>query len=146
MITISLTTAIAAPPSVVWDELADIERHVEWMADAERIEFTGPQRSDVGTRFVCHTRVGPFRLADTMTVTSWVPTAELAIEHRGLVHGRGAFTLVPDGATGTQFTWREELAFPWWLGGQLTAWCARPVLTAIWRANLDRLRARIPAA
>ncbi|MBA3956373.1 MAG: hypothetical protein H0X58_06890, partial [Acidimicrobiia bacterium] len=64
-----VTTVIAARPQQVWPHLAELESHVEWMADAEAIRFTSPQRRGVGTRFECDTRVGPFHLTDRMDVT-----------------------------------------------------------------------------
>lgn len=143
---ITLDITLDVPPSVVWEYLAQIERHTEWMADAERIEFRTPQREGVGTTLVCHTRVGPLHLADELVVTSWIPEAEMGISHNGVVTGRGVFELRALGADRTAFRWREELRFPWWLGGPLIGACATPVLRAIWRANLRRLAARLTGA
>jgi hypothetical protein len=42
----------------------------------------------------------------------------------------------------TTLVWQEELRFPWYLGGPLTAYAAMPVLTYIWRRNLANFRAR----
>jgi hypothetical protein len=41
------------------------------------------------------------------------------------------------------FTWSETLQFPWWMGGAAGARVARPVLAAVWRRNLRRLRTRV---
>ena len=46
----------------------------------------------------------------------------------------------------TRFTWNERLRFPWWLGGAVGARLAKPVLRAIWRRNLRRLKAIVEAA
>ena len=54
-----------------------------------------------------------------------------------LVTGTGRFTLVGEGG-GTRFTWEEELAIPWWLGGPLAA----RVLELVWVRNLRNLRSR----
>jgi carbon monoxide dehydrogenase subunit G len=88
------------------------------------------------------TKVGPFRLTDVMEFTSWEPPSVMAIHHKGLVTGTGEFQLTPTGAGGTRFTWREDLTFPWYLGGPLTEFFAAPVLKAIWSRNLKRLQAR----
>lgn len=131
-----VTTTISAPPQTVWPHLADLGSHVEWMADAEAIRFTTPQRRGVGTTFECDTRVGPFRVVDRMEVTEWDEGRLIGVRHRGLVSGTGRFTLERlDGGQRTRFTWQEDLAFPWRL--------AAPVLGAIWRRNLTRLKSRI---
>lgn len=136
-------THIAAPPAVVWQTVEPIERHVDWMADAERITFVTEQTRGTGTAFDCLTRVGPFRLNDRMTVTEWEPGAVMGIEHRGMVTGRGRFTIEAAPAGGTTFTWSERLVFPWWMGGPIGAAVASPILRAIWRRNLVRLRALV---
>ena len=133
-----VTTVIAARPQQVWPHLADLGSHVEWMADAERIRFTGAQRRGVGTSFECDTKVGPFRLTDSMRVTEWEEGRLIGVRHEGLVAGAGRFTIERlDRGERTRFTWEEQLVFPWRL--------ATPVLAAIWRRNLARLKARIEA-
>ena len=56
---IVVEVVIDAAPDVVWDDLRDISRHVEWMHDAVAIRFTSEQREGVGTAFDCETAVGP---------------------------------------------------------------------------------------
>jgi hypothetical protein len=131
---------IAASPAEVWRVLEPIERHVDWMADAESIVFTSPSHRGVGTSFDCRTRVGPLRTTDRMTVTEWTPEWAMGIEHRGVVSGRGRGPLRRRPRGKTRFTWTEELTFPLWMGGPVGAFAAKPVLRAIWRRNLHRLQ------
>jgi hypothetical protein len=141
MARIRVEQPISAPPQSVWDDIADVGSHVEWMADAESITFLGDRREGAGTRMEVLTRVGPFSLTDVMEFTAWEPPTRMAVRHQGLVTGEGAFHLASaDG--GTRFVWDEELTFPWWLGGPVTAFLAAPVLRAIWKRNLKRLAAR----
>ncbi len=137
---IDLTFNVAAPPDQVWEELRHVSRHVDWMADAESIEFRTTQREGVGVEFDCRTKVGPFRLTDRMTITNWVDGVSMGVRHVGLVTGEGQFTLTPT-ASGTAVRWREELRFPMFLGGELGTLFARPILRTIWRGNLRRLAA-----
>jgi carbon monoxide dehydrogenase subunit G len=130
---------IAAPPDEVWSVVEAVERHIDWMADADAIRFTTAQTRGIGTAFDCVTRVGPLRTTDRMEIVEWDAPHAMEIEHRGAVTGRGRFTLYPAGG-GTRFTWTEQLTFPWWMGGQVGALLARPVLRAIWRRNLRRLK------
>lgn len=132
---------IEAPLRQVWDDIADLASHVEWMADAESIDFVSEQRSGKGTRMEVLTRVGPMKTTDVMEFTEWDPPHRMAIRHEGLVTGVGAFTLEADGEA-TRFVWEEELAFPWYLGGPVAATAAAPVLKAIWRRNLRALAER----
>ena len=130
---------IAATPDEVWRVLEPIERHIDWMADAVSITFTSTMRRGVGTSFDCLTRIGPLRTTDRMTVTNWEPGRSMGIEHRGVVTGRGQFTLRRRPRGRTRFTWEEQLTFPWWMGGAVGAVVAKPVLRAVWRRNLRRL-------
>ena len=139
--TIEVGVTILATPEEVWEDVAVLESHVEWMADAESIEFLSDTNSGVGTRMKVATRVGPLRTTDVMEFTAWEAPRRMAIHHQGLVTGEGAFTLEPIDA-GTRFTWRETLTFPWYLGGPITELFAAPVLRQIWKRNLRRLAAR----
>jgi hypothetical protein len=125
--------------------LADLGSHHEWMADAGEIGFEGPQRTGVGTRMRVPTRIGPFRTTDLMTVVEWEEGKTMAVDHVGTVSGSGRFDLQPLGG-GTRLVWSEELRFPWWLGGEVGAWLATPILKRIWRANLGRLVDRVAAS
>lgn len=136
---------VPVPPNTLFDELRHLERHVEWMSDAESITFTSAQREGVGTSFVCRTKVGPLVTSDVMTVVEWRENALIAVVHRGLFTGHGTFFLVPT-PSGTRLEWSEELIFPPWLLGPLGAALARPVLRAIWRRNLRRLSERLPTS
>lgn len=138
--TISVSISIARPPTEVWAYLESIGRHVEWMGDAEAIRFVTEQQTGIGTIFECDTKVGPFRLVDVMEITAWAPPREMGVRHRGLVEGEGHFTVEPNQDGFTQFGWTETLKFPWWMGGPVGGLVANPILRAIWRSNLKRLK------
>ena len=139
---IRVSIDIAAPIERVWAVVEPVERHVDWMADAESIEFVSDQRRGVGTAFLCVTKVGPIKLTDKMRITKWEPQRAMGVEHVGIVTGSGVFTLESVDAHKTRFVWEERLDFPWWLGGPLGALIGgKIVLRAIWRGNLRRLAA-----
>jgi hypothetical protein len=137
-----------APPSAVWRVLEPIERHVEWMADAKAIHFDTSRRRGVGTRFTCDTAIGPLHVDDRMEIIEWDPGRAMGVRHHGLVRGTGRFELAPlDSGRRTRFTWREELQFPWWLGGAVTARLGGvALLRRVWRGNLRRLRQLVERA
>ena len=142
MRTVVVRRKIDAPIEAVWDALADIESHVEWMADARAIRFTSRSTEGVGTTFDCDTKVGPLRLTDRMEVTEWVPERAMAVRHVGLVTGEGRFTLRSRRRGRTELAWDEALRFPWWI----PALPAAAVLRIIWRGNLRRFERTIPTA
>lgn len=84
------------------------------------------------------TVVGPFRTTDVMEVVGWEEGRSIDVVHEGLVSGRGTLSVEPH-LDGVRVRWDETLSFPWWLGGPITAWFARPFLGAVWRGNLRRL-------
>lgn len=140
MTTIEVAIDIDRRLSDVWDHVSRLEDHARWMGDVESITFQGSQTSGVGTTMNVLTRVGPFTTVDVIIVEEWNAPHSIVVSHRGVISGRGAFCLEAGGA-GTRFIWRETLAFPWYLGGRITATVARPVLKRIWRANLRRFAA-----
>lgn len=144
MTRIEVTRDIPIRQDVVWDALADLESHASWMKDAHSIEFKGESQKGVGTVMQVETRVGPLRTRDILEVTGWNEGESIDVEHRGLVTGMGTLGVsLANG--GTRVTWVEELRFPWWLGGPITAFLAKPVLAAIWRGNLERLEENLIA-
>ena len=138
---ISVSEEIDAPPERVWGVIEPVERHVQWMLDAESIRFEGEQRRGTGTRFVCVTKLGPIRIHDRMEITEWEPGRRMGVRHSGVVTGGGTFELESiDLDRRTRFTWTEELRFPWYLGGRLGEWLGgRWLLARIWRRNLRSL-------
>jgi len=142
---IAVEVVIDAPVSFVWADVKDIASHVDWMQDAEEIRFLGDRRQGVGTRFECETVVGPFRLTDVMEITEWQHGQSMGVHHQGIVAGTGHFRLRASGSN-TVFAWVEKLTFPWYFAGPLGAMVARPILKAIWKGNLRRLKARIEAS
>jgi hypothetical protein len=142
MARIVVSRTMGVPWQRVWENIADLSSHTEWMRDAERIVFTGERRSGVGTRMEVKTVVGPFRTIDIMEVVGWDEGTSIEVVHRGLVTGRGRLSAAAaDGAT--LVIWEEDLTFPWWLGGALAAWLARPIMARIWEGNLERLEASL---
>jgi hypothetical protein len=139
---VRVSTVLDAPPDVVWDDLADVASHVEWMADARAIRFLSAQTSGVGTRFECDTKIGPITLTDVMEITEWKPGKAMGVRHTGLITGTGRFTLRKARHGRTRFQWKERLTYPARLGGRFGAFISQPVLRWVWKRNLRRLASR----
>lgn len=141
---VSVSIVIDASPDDIWAAVEQIERHVDWMADADSITFDDDVRRGVGTGFTCVTRVGPIRLRDHMTVTGWEPSRRMAVQHNGIVAGVGEFAIEPINAISSRFRWDERLDFPWYFGGAVGARIVGgTVLRAVWRRNLVRLKRQL---
>ncbi|MBT8199750.1 MAG: SRPBCC family protein [Acidimicrobiia bacterium] len=137
---VSVSVPLQVSIGEAWEKLSDLEDHVNWMADAERIDFEGELRSGPGVTMHVLTRIGPFSTTDVIKVVEWEPPRLIRVDHTGLFTGHGAFHLAPMGDSATLFTWEEEILFPWYLGGPIGAGFAKPVLTLVWKRNLSRLR------
>lgn len=146
MAEVTVVVEIDRTPTEVWSYLRDISSHVDWMADATEIRFTTEQTEGVGTSFECDTKIGPIKLTDLMTITSWVDEAEMGVRHEGVVTGVGEFHLSETTSGGSRFSWREELSFPIWLGGPVGEIVAKPILTAVWKRNLRRLKSTLESS
>jgi hypothetical protein len=138
-----VSTTIERSPHEVWADVRDISSHVTWMQDAVEIRFLTDHVEGPRTRFECDTKVGPFKLTDVMEITEWEEARRMGVRHVGLVEGTGVFTLDELGSDRTEFKWEEDLVFPWFMGGPIGAFFARPVLRLIWKRNLTRLKARV---
>ena len=141
MAKVVVAVQIPRSPEEVWADLEQLETHVEWMADAERIDFVGEQRRGVGTTMRVLTKVGPIRTTDVIRVRGWEPPRSIAVRHEGIVAGEGEFVLIPS-RSGTRFVWTEDLAIPWYLGGPVAGVIVSLILAVVWRRNLKRLAAR----
>ena len=64
----------------------------------------------------------------------------MAVAHVGLVIGSGVFEVSEISKNSSRLTWTEDLQFPWFLGGVVTAFAARPILKRIWMGNLHRFK------
>ena len=140
---IRVSTVINAAPGQVWEEVRHIDRHVDLMADADKITFRTSRTSGTGTEFDCVTRVGPIKLTDKMAITDWHEGKEMGVRHQGLVTGIGRFTLARIRRDRTRFTWEERLVFPWWMAGPLGGVFGGVVMRRIWKRNLRVLKALV---
>ncbi|MPZ53528.1 MAG: hypothetical protein GEU79_12485 [Acidimicrobiia bacterium] len=133
------SVVIDARATVVWDRLADLGTHPEWMFDARAIHFMSPQTSGPGTEMTVATAIGPLRTNDLIKVIGWDEGRSMTVRHSGVITGEGTMR-VDSVAGGTRVTWAEELVFPWYLGGPATALIALPVMRRVWAHSLERLR------
>ena len=138
--TIKVSTVNNAPLKTVWNEVSRLENHTNWMNDAEKIDFLSENNSGMGTEMKVLTKIGPIKLYDYMTVTNWVVEKSIAVDHIGIVTGKGEFKLEEIDENNTKFNWEETLKFPIYLGGVIGEFFGAPILKLIWRKNLKNLK------
>ena len=137
---ISVETIIEASLEEVWESVANIQSHVNWMDDAVSIDFIGDRQQGVGTTFDCETKIGPFKLTDRIEITEWVESKTIGVSHKGLVSESGRFTLLQLDPIRTTFTWEESLVFPFWMGGPFRNPIGKKILESVWKQNLKNLK------
>ena len=137
---IEVSITINQPLEVVWNEVKVMENHVNWMQDAEKIDFLSENTFGLNTKMNVLTKVGPFSLNDVITVTEWKEMECIAVIHEGIVAGEGVFNLSEVDDTTTKFQWVETLKFPLYLGGPIGEIIGGIVLKYIWKKNLNNLK------
>ena len=143
---VEASTVLPVPPGTAWRILTRWEDQARWMRDADRVEVLTAQREGLGVRVAVRTRVlGVPAFTEVLEVTAWEPPSRLAIAHRGFVRGRGVWTFAGD-ATGTTFTWVEDLSLPVPVLGELALIAYRPFQRWLMRGALAGLRRYVIAS
>jgi Polyketide cyclase / dehydrase and lipid transport len=130
---------IEAPIERVWGELADVEGQPRWMTEMKAVRILTPGPIGVGTRGEADVRIAGIGVSDPVEIVEFSPPRRFAIRHEGLFTGGGVIELRAgtDGRT-TIATWDETLVPP--LLPELGALVQRPILAAIFQADLHRFR------
>lgn len=137
---VSSLVVVDAPIDRVWWELADIEGQTRWMQEMTAVRLLTPLPVRVGTRGEATVRILGISVTDPVTVTAFEPPTRFEVRHEGAFTGTGTIALErgADGTT-TIVRWDETLVAPFL--PHLWATLARPVLAAIFQADLERFRA-----
>lgn len=135
---------IDAPIERVWAILADIEGQTRWMHDMKAVRILTDGPIGVGTVCQADVRIFGIGVTDPVTITEFQPPTRFALTHDGTFKGAGLFEL-ESGADGTTtiVRWDETLIAP--VLPHLGAALGSPVLSAIFQADLERLRDLVEA-
>ena len=130
---------IDAPIDRVWEVVSNIEEQPRWMHEMKAVRMLTPPPVGVGSRGEADVRVLGIGVTDPVTITEWDPPRRFAVRHEGVFTGGGVISLEAgaDGTT-TIVRWEETLIPP--LLPRLGDLAQRPVLGAIFQADLQRLR------
>jgi Polyketide cyclase / dehydrase and lipid transport. len=115
------------------------------MLDADRVEVCSSSREGVGVRLAVRTRIaGVPAFVEPMEVVGWEPPHRLTLRHGGLVEGRGIWRLDAI-ASGTRFTWTEDIRLHTPVIGEWAARGYAPVVRRLMHRAMARLRRQIIA-
>lgn len=130
---------IDAPIERVWEVVSDIAEQPRWMHEMKAVRMLTPPPVGVGSRGEADVRVLGIGVTDPVTITEWDPPHRFAVRHEGVFTGGGVISLEAgaDGTT-TIVRWEETLIPP--VLPRLGDIAQRPVLAAIFQADLQRLR------
>ncbi|WP_202881012.1 SRPBCC family protein [Kribbella amoyensis] len=131
-------------PEAAWAAVVDWDAQSAWMV-LTRVRATAQDGQGVGGGVAARTSVGPFGFTDHMVITHWDPPRECTVKHLGtVVSGTGTFAVSPT-ATGSRFTWSEDVVPPLGRVGRLGWAVVRPGFELTMRISLRRL-AKVVAA
>jgi len=141
---IESVVVIEAPLERVWEVVSDIESQPRWMHEMKAVRMLTPPPVGVGSRGEADVRVMGIGVTDPVTITAWEPPHRFAVRHEGLFTGDGVITLEAGAdRTTTIVRWSETLIPP--VLPHIAARAQRPVLAAIFQADLQRLRRLVEA-
>ncbi len=109
---------IGAPPEKIWPFFTEPEKILKWCITFKKFEFTGEQRSGVGTPLYIEEEVGPLMKLN-FEVTEWVENERLSIRMTSgtvLKAYEQRWTLEPT-VSGSTFTFMEEFKLPFGILG-----------------------------
>jgi len=113
---------IAAPPEKIWHFLVEPEKILQWCITFEKFEYTGEQRSGVGTPFYIEEKAGPMPLMKlNFAATEWEENKRLAFSMTSGTGVKGyeqrwTVEAIP---SGSRFTFAEEVELPYGIIGKV---------------------------
>lgn len=112
--------AIAATPEKIWPYLVEPEKIRKWFTLLRRFEYTGEQKSGVGTPFYYEEKSGPQLMKLHYVVTEWVENERLAFTMvSGPAKRDDQVWSIAATPSGSRFTLTEDYEAPWGVMGKM---------------------------
>jgi carbon monoxide dehydrogenase subunit G len=127
---------VAAPPDIVWEQVSDPARVLDFFAGVTRWECCGELRSGLGARYRVLMRVGSAEVGGLIETVEFQPERDLAWSSVTGIDQRGRWRLreTPKaGYTRVELRWQYGVA-----GGGVFGWLAELVASPIVRGNVKR--------
>jgi len=101
---------IAAPPERIWPFLVEPEKILRWFTLLKKFEYTGEQRSGVGTPFYYEEKSGGRLMKLSYKVTEWVENERLAFTlTSGSLKKDEQVWFIETTPLGSRFTLKEDV-------------------------------------
>jgi len=112
---------IAAPPDKIWPFLVEPEKILKWCITFLKFEYTGEQRSGVGTTFYLEEKAGGPLMKLNFRITEWVENKRVAFSMISgtFVKGYEQSWTVEATPSGSRFTFMEEVKLPYGIIGKI---------------------------
>ena len=112
---------ISAPPERIWSFFIDPEKILQWSITFNEFEYTGEQRSGVGTPIYIEEKASGPLMKMNFEIIEWTENERIRlkmISGASLKSYEQLWTLTPTDS-GTEFTFFEEIIFPLGVIGKL---------------------------
>jgi len=111
---------INAPPEKIWPFLIEPEKIMQWFTLLKKFEYTGEQRSGVGTPFYYEEKNGPMLMKLSYEVTEWVENERVAFRMTsGPAKRDDQVWAIEATPSGSKFTCTEDYEMPWGVLGRM---------------------------
>ena len=134
---------VAASRALVWEQIVDPARVLDFFAGVTRWEVEGEQRTGLGARYRMLMRVGSAEVGGLIEVVEFQPECDLAWTSVTGVDQRGRWRLRESRGGGTRLELRLQFGVA---GGGIFSWLAEQLAGPIVRGNVRRTLAQAKRA
>lgn len=132
---------IHVPPERIWPYFIEPEKVLQWCITFRRFEFTGNQRSGVGTPIYIEEQAGGGLTKMNFEIIEWKENEKLALQmvsgaSYGSYYQQWLLEPIP---LGSRFTFMEEITLPYGVIGKLIGLIAQRMSAA----TVDKMFARL---
>ncbi len=133
---------VLAPPAIVWEQISDPTRVLDFFAGITRWECVGGPRSGLGARYRMLMRVASAEVGGLIEVVEFQPECDLAWHSVTGIDQRGRWRLRARGEL-TRVELRVQFGIA---GGGISAWLAEQLAAPIVRGNVKRTLTQLKRA
>jgi carbon monoxide dehydrogenase subunit G len=126
---------VDASPEIVWEQVSDPARVLDFFAGVTRWESAGEPRSGMGARYRMLMRVGSAEVGGLIETVEFVPARDLAWTSITGIDQRGRWRLRPAGNGCTRVELRMQYGVA---GGGIFGWLSELLASPIVHTNVNR--------